>query len=233
MTQPVCVVVGVGPGNGAAIAHQFSQDGYRVAVLARRQAYVEELAASLKDGKGYVCDVTDSARIREVFRQITQDLGPIETLVFNAGSGKFLSFEETTLEDLESTWQINVRGFFVAAKEVVPAMLEAGRGNIMVIGATASLRGKAKTLPFASAKSAQRIMLQSMARGLGPQGIHVGYVIVDGFVDSGAAREMSPQMQDDDFIKPANVASTVAYLCQQPRSAWTFEITVRPARENW
>jgi len=233
MSDRVCVVIGVGPKNGASIAKKFSDEGYKVAVLARSVDYVQELASSLKDAKGYVCDVTNVEMITNVFQQIKSELGSIHTLVYNAGGGQFIDFDETTVEILEKNWEINVRGCFAAAKQAVPDMRETGGGNIIVIGATASLRGKATALPFASAKSAQRIMLESMARKLGPEGIHVGYLILDGFVFSDFAKGLSPDKADEDFIHPEAVAEGVYYLSTQPRTTWTFEMILRPSREDW
>jgi NADP-dependent 3-hydroxy acid dehydrogenase YdfG len=133
----------------------------------------------------------------------------------------------------ESAWRINTLGAFLVAREVIPRMKAAGRGTIVFIGATASRRGGAKTAAFASAKAAQRSLAQSMARSLGPLGIHVALAIIDGVIDSPQARSQLPEKPDSFFLKPDAIAETVYFLTQQKKSAWTFELEVRPFAENW
>ena len=136
-------------------------------------------------------------------------------------------------EDLETSWRVNTLGCVIAAKQVIPAMRQAGAGNIDVIGATASLRGGARAAPFASSKAAQRSLAQSMARHLGPDGIHVAYVIIDGVIDLERTRTHMPDKPDDFFLQPAHIAEAVYYLSRQPRSSWTFELDVMPFGEKW
>ena len=233
MSDPVCAVVGVGPGNGAAFARKFSAEGYRVALLARNEAYLAELAGKIENSKAYGHDVTDIDRTAEVFSRIKGELGPVEVLVYNAGAGHFKNVEEATVEDFETDWRVNALGCFVAAQQVIPDMRAAKGGNIVVIGATASLRGTARFAPFASSKAAQRNLAQSMARHLGPEGIHVSYVIIDGVIDLQRTRQRMPDMADDFFLNPTDIASSVFFLTTQPRSAWTFELDVRPFGEKW
>ena len=233
MNRAVCVIVGVGPGNGAATARRFSAEGYAVALLARSTDYSSQLAAELEGSRAYACDVTDADQIRDAFTAIRVDLGEVDTLNYNAGSGVFGSIEDTTAADFETAWRINALGAFVAAGEVIPAMKEAGRGNIIFTGATASLRGGGNFATFASAKAAQRSLAQSMARHLGPSGLHVAIVIVDGVIDLPRTREMMPDRPDDAFLAPDAIADTIYRLTQQDRSAWTFELDVRPYSESW
>lgn len=233
MNDSVCAVVGVGPGNGAAFARHFAKEGHAVALLARQSDTIGALATELPRARAYSCDVTAPGDIEDSFGAIASELGPIETLVYNAGSGMWGNIEEISAEQLENSWQINTRGLFQATRQVLPAMVEAGRGNIVVIGATASLRGGANFAAFASAKAAQRSLAQSMARHLGPKGIHVSLVIIDGVVDIPRTREMFPDRADDSFLKPEHIADTVYQLTRQPASAWTFEVDLRPATENW
>ena len=233
MTKPVCVIVGVGPGNGASFARKFHQQGYQVVILARNEAYLAELSRQLDGAPFYSCDVTKVTRVESVFQKILRQFGEVDTLIYNAGAGQFKNVEDTTVEELERSWQINTLGCFVACKQLLPAMIDAGRGNFVVIGATASLRGSANAAPFASAKAAQRSLAQSMARHLGPKGIHVSYVIVDGVIDLPRTRKHLADMPDEFFLKPDDIAQSVFTLVRQPRSAWTFELDLRPFGEKW
>ena len=234
MSKPVCVVIGAGPGNGAAFGRKFVDAGYRVALLARSADKVQTMAAELgDDARGYGYDAVDAAAADAVFSRIVEELGPVDTLVYNAGSGSFKSIDEATIDDFENGWRTNTLGCVIAAKKVIPGMREAGGGNIVIIGATASLRGGARAAPFASAKAAQRSLAQSLARQLGPDGIHVSYVIIDGVIDLERTRARMPDKPDDFFLQPDHIANAVHFLVSQPRSAWTFELDVRPFGERW
>lgn len=233
MSKAVCAVVGVGPGNGAAFAHKFASEGYDVALLARSQDYLRELEGRIPGARGFVYDVTDVGQAREVFERIKGEMGPVAVLVYNAGSGLFGSIDDTTPEAFEASWRVNALGCLACAKQVIPDMRKAEAGNIIVIGATASLRGGAGFTAFASAKAAQRSLAQSMARHLGRDRIHVSYVIIDGVVDLERTRQMLPDKPDDDFLKPDDIAESVFSLTRQPPSAWTFELDLRPFGEKW
>lgn len=236
MTTPaplVCVVVGVGPGNGTALARRFAAEGRAVALLARSTETTKPLAASLPYARAYACDVTDPAAIAETFATIRDELGPVETLLYNAGPGCWGTPEETTIEQMEEAWRINALGLLLASQQVIPTMKEAGRGTILVTGATASRRGGARFTAFASAKAAQRSLAQSMARHLGSKGIHVALLIVDGVVDLPYTREMMEGKPDEFFMQPDDIAQVAWDTCQQSRSAWSFEVEVRPFCEVW
>jgi NAD(P)-dependent dehydrogenase (short-subunit alcohol dehydrogenase family) len=233
MTKPVCVVVGVGPGNGAAFARRFDRDGYAVALLARSEDYSRQLASGLADSRAYACDVGDAASVKTTFDAIAKDLGTPAVVIYNAGSGVFGGFADITAADFETAWRVNTLGAFLVAKQVVPAMEQAGAGSFIIIGATASRRGGAKTIAFAPAKAAQRSFAESLARQLGPQGIHVALIIIDGVVDLARTRARMPDKPDSFFVKPDDVAGTAAMLVAQPRSAWTFELEARPFGETW
>src|SRR3954470_9444671 len=147
MAKPVCAVVGIGPGNGAAFARRFAADGYAVALLARSPGLSRELAAELPGARAWECDVGDAASVQRAFDAIRGELGDPEVAIFNAGSGLFGSFDDVTADDFEASWRVNALGMFLDAKQVVPAMQRPGRGNFVVIGATASrpaLRGGAR-----------------------------------------------------------------------------------------
>ena len=233
MSKPVCVIIGVGPGNGASFARKFAAGGYEVALCARNEAYLNELAADIAGTHVYPYDVCATDAATGVFDRIRQDLGPVAVLAYNAGTGDFINIDKTTVEGLQLAWEVNTRGLFVATQQVLPDMRKAGGGNIVVRGATASLRGGANAAPFASAKAAQRSLTQSMARHLGPEKIHVSYVIIDGVIDIPYIREMIPDKPAEFFLPPDAIADAVFYLTQQPQGAWTFELDVRPFGEKW
>lgn len=233
MSKPVCVVFGVGPGNGASFARRFSAEGRAVALLARGSDFTTALAAELPDAGAYACDATDPAAIDAVFGEIEAEFGPVETLIYNAGSGIWGTVEEVSPEDFEAAWRTNCLGLYHAARRVIPGMKAAGRGNIFVVGATASLRGGARFTAFASAKAAQRNLAQSMARHLWPDGIHVALLIIDGVIDLPRTRQRLPDKPDEFFLDPDEIAAVVWNTTRQNRSAWSFEVEVRPFRENW
>ncbi len=233
MASPVCVVTGVGPGNGAAFSRRFTSAGYRVAMLARSQERVEELEASIPGTKGLAVDVGDEASVREAFARIRTELGPVGVLIHNAGSGAFATWADTTPEQFETAWRTNALGLLLCGREVTPDMAKAGRGSIVVIGATASRRGGPITAAFAAAKAAQRSLAESMARSLWPQGIHVAYLVIDGVIDIPRTRAFFKDKPDDFFLEPDDIADTVYHLVTQPRSAWSFEVDVRPFGEKW
>ena len=232
-TSPVAAIVGVGPGNGAAIARTFSEAGYRVALMARSETLIAPLAAELAGALAVRCDVTDAASIEQAFTVIETRMGPVDTLIYNAGSGVWGTFDDVDAAALESSWRINALGLFNCARQVTATMKAAGRGNILVVGATASRRGAAGAAAFAPAKAAQRTLAESMARHLGPSGIHVALVIIDGRVDAPKARKASPEKPDWFFVKPRAVAKNLLWLARQDRSAWSFEIEARPYAEKW
>jgi len=233
MTKPVCAVVGVGPGNGAALAKRFSSEGFGVALLARTLGLTTELAAQLPDARAYACDVTDPPSVEHTFGAIQRELGQIEVLVYNAGSGVWGTVDEIKPRDLESAFRVNASGLLACAQAVIAPMRANGKGSIVVIGATASRRGVPRTAAFAPAKAAQRSLAESMARHLWPAGIHVSLIIVDGVVDLPRTREWMKDKPDSFFIQPNDIAATAFHLTRQPRSAWSFEVEARPFGESW
>ena len=231
--RKVCAVVGVGPGNGAAFARRFAAEGFAVALLARGTGFTGELAKRLPGARAYACDVTDAESVARVFDAIGADLGPVEVLVYNAGSGFFGTVEEVSPADFEASFRVNALGALLAAKQVIPAMKRAGRGNIVFIGATASRRGVARTAAFAPAKAAQRSLAESMARHLWPAGVHVSLIVVDGVVDLPRTRGFLKDKPDSFFIQPDDVAEIALRLTEQHPSAWSFEVEARPFGESW
>ena len=233
MNKGVCVVVGAGPGNGAAIGAEFATAGYRVALCARNKNRLNEMAEKIPGASTYAYDVKDTAVAPEVFTRIRQEIGPVNVLIYNAGAGAFANIDDATPEDFQSAWEVNCRGLFIAVKEVLPDMRAAGKGSIVIIGATASIKGGANFTPLASAKAGQRGLAQSLARYLGPERIHVSYVILDGVINLQRTRQMMPDRTDEFFLEPEQIAKTVFFLAQQLPQAWSFELDLRPFGEKW
>ena len=231
--RPVCAVVGVGPGNGEAIARRFAADGYAVALMARGAELTAELAAELPGAEAYACDVTEAASVGRAFAAIRSDLGDVDALIYNAGSGVWGNVEEIKAEDLERSWRVNTLGLSLSGREAIPAMRRRGQGAIIVVGATASRRGAAGAAAFAQSKMAQRALTESMARHLWPAGVHVALIVVDGVVGGPVTRTRFTDRTDDFFIDPAGVAAIAADLVKQDRAAWSFEVEARPFKEKW
>lgn len=233
MSSKVCAVLGAGPGNGAAIAGKFANEGYKVAICARDEDRLQDIASGIPDTVTYRYDVQDLPSADAVFGQIQKDLGPVDTMIYNAGAGQFANIDDATVEGFQSAWEVNARGLFAASKSALPQMRSLGGGSIIVIGATASVKAGANFTPFASAKFAQRALAQSMAKHLGPEKIHVAYVLIDGVIDLERTREFLPDKPDEFFLDPAQIADSVYFLSQQQPQAWTFELDLRPFGEKW
>ena len=233
MTKPVCAIVGIGPGNGAALARRFAAAGYAIAMMSRQTDLSAQLAAELGDARAYACDVADAASVAGAFERTRGDLGDVDVLVFNAGSGTWGTIEEISPEAFEAAWRVNALGLLLSAQQVIPAMKRKGAGGIVVIGATASRRGMPRTTAFAPAKAAQRSLAEAMARHLWPAGIHVALIIIDGVIGLERTRMAMPDKPDDFFVEPDDIAETVFWLTQQSRSAWSFEVEARPFAEKW
>jgi NAD(P)-dependent dehydrogenase (short-subunit alcohol dehydrogenase family) len=232
MSEKVCAVVGIGPGNGQAFARRFAASGHAIALLSRSTEYSSSIAAELGPARAYACDVTDPDAVAAAFAKVRADMGDVETLLYNAGSGVFGTFDEVDDAGFELAWRSNVMGLLACVRAVVPPMLDRGAGNIIISGATDSLRGKPFTTAFAAAKAGQRSLAQSLARQLGPAGIHVALVIIDGVIDLPRTRERFDK-PDEFFLKPEDIAATVHHIATQAPSAWSFEVDVRPYAEQW
>jgi len=229
--KPVAVVVGVGPGLGGALARRFAADGYAVACLARSEEAARGLAEEI-GGRAFAADATDPASLRAALAAVRETLGPVHTLLWNVGSGVFGDVDQIGLDALELALGTNATGLFVAVQDCLADLRRAG-GNVIVTGATASLRGKPFTTAFAAGKAAQRSLVESFARKLWPEGIHVALIVVDGMVGGAAAKQRFPGKDEDSFIHPEAYADAAAFLCRQHRSAWTFQLEVRPSVESW
>ena len=233
MEKKVCVIIGVGPGNGAAFATRFSKEGYHLALLARSSDLINHLAKELGNANAYECDVSNEDSIHKTCNKIKQELGRVDVVIYNAGSGSWGNIEEINPQNFELNWRVNTFGLMLMSQHVIPIMKKEGTGSIIVIGATASRRGGIKTASFAPAKAAQRCLAESMAKYLGPFGIHVALIIIDGVVGLPKTRERMPDKPDNFFVKPEDVANNVFWLTQQSPSTWSFEVEIRPFGEVW
>ena len=232
MSQKVCIVTGVGPGTGAAIARRFANT-YQVAMLARNAERLAAFAAQVPNAHAYPCDVTDADALAATVAALRGDLGAPEVVVHNAVGGAFGEFMDIDAAVLERNFAVNTVALLRLAQLVAPAMIERGAGAILCTGNTSAYRGKPTFAGFAPTKAAQRILAESMARSLGPKGIHVAYVAIDAVIDLAWTRRRSPDAPDAFFCKPDDIAGEVWHLAHQPRSAWSFDVTIRPFGERW
>jgi short-subunit dehydrogenase len=233
MNAPVCLISGVGPGTGSALAKRFSEGGYRVALLARSEERLAALEKQLSNVKGYGCDVSDPAQIEAVASAVERDLGNPSVVIHNAVGGAFGTFREIDPSILNRNFQVNTMGLLYLARRFSPAMVDAGNGAIVATGNTSALRGKPGFAGFAPTKAAQRILAEAMARELGPQGVHVSYVIVDAVIDLEWTRKRFQDRADEFFIKPRAIADEIWHVVHQDRSAWSFNVELRPFGEIW
>lgn len=233
MEQPICVVTGVGPGTGTALARRFANGGYRVALLARNEQRLAELANQLPNTHPYPCDVSDPSQVEAVAGAIERDLGAASVVIHNAVGGAFGSFQDIKPEVLNHNFQVNTMGLLYLAQRFAPTMIKAGKGAIMVTGNTSALRGRAAFAGFAPTKAAQRILAEAIARDLGPKGIHVAYLVIDAVIDVPWARERFKDKPNDFFIQPTAIADEIWHVTHQDRCAWSFNVELRPYAENW
>ena len=229
MAGKVCVVVGVGPGLGMGCVRKWIAEGFKVAMVSRTESKLAALAAQTPGSFPFAADVTSPQSLTSALEAIEKQLGDIHTVVYNAGSGVFGPYTSVSHDKLDQSMKTNVNGLLTVAQHVGPKMTARGEGIFAVTGATASLRGKPMTPGFATAKAAQRMLTQSLARDLGPKGVHCFYVIVDGGIgkDSGDVGENSSKMDPD------AIAQTYWDMASQPKNCWSEEIDVRPWVENW
>jgi NAD(P)-dependent dehydrogenase (short-subunit alcohol dehydrogenase family) len=230
---PVVVISGVGPGTGAAVTRRFAAGGYAVAMLARNLERLDQLAAEIPNAHAYPCDVTDEAAIDAALTDIRSDLGLPTVLIHNAVGGAIGNFLTIDPAVLNRNFQINTMGLLYLARRLAPDMIEAGRGAIVVTGNTSSIRGRANFAGLAPTKAAQRILAESMARELGPRGVHVAHVLIDAVIDLEWTRRRWADAPDDFFMKPSAIADEIWHVTHQDRSAWSFNVELRPFGETW
>lgn len=232
MSAKVALVVGAGPGLGSAVARRFAQAGMTVAVARRSKDKLTALAEEI-GGRAYGCDATDPRAVDGLFDAIAADLGAPSVVVFNAGAFRPGSILEIEPEDFERCWRIGCLGGFLVGQAAARRMVESGGGTIIFTGATAALRGSAKFANLAVPKFGLRALAQSMARELGPKGIHIAHVIIDGQIAADRDGYRSDERGEDAVLAPAAIAEAYYTLFTQDRSAWTLEMDLRPWGESF
>jgi NAD(P)-dependent dehydrogenase (short-subunit alcohol dehydrogenase family) len=243
--KPVALVIGAGDATGGAIARRFAREGYAACVTRRHldklQPLLDEIKAAGGEAHGFASDARKEEEVIALVEQIESTIGPIEVLVFNIGANAPSSVLEETARKYFKIWEMACFGGFLNAREVAKRMVaregDGPKGTIIFTGATASLRGSANFAAFAGAKHALRALAQSMARELGPRGIHVAHVVVDGAIDTEFIRENFPQRYElkdqDGILNPDHIADNYWMLHRQPRDAWTHELDLRPWMETF
>lgn len=235
------IVIGAGDALGGAIARRFAKGGL-VAVPSRRKIkplgeLVAQIEAQGGEAEGIPCDARDEDAVIALFERVEEEIGTVEALVFNTGAQHRSSILEMTTRIYRQVWESAALAGFITGREAARRMALRGRGTIIFTGATASVRGGANFASFASAKHALRALAQSMARELGPMGVHVGHIIVDGMIDSQAVREKFPEetdaLPDGGMLNADHIAEAYWAMHTQPKDAWTFEIDIRPSVERW
>ncbi|MHB8668448.1 MAG: SDR family oxidoreductase [Burkholderiales bacterium] len=235
------LVVGAGDATGGAIARRFAREGY-IACVTRRQAdklapLVARIEAEGGKAHAFGSDARKEDEVIALFARIEKEVAPIEVAVFNIGANVRFPIAETTARVYYKVWEMGCFGGFLVGREAARVMLPRARGSIFFTGATASLRGGNGYAAFAGAKHALRALAQSMARELGPKGIHVAQIIVDAAIDTEFIRDNFPQRyalkQQEGIVNPEAIAESYWQLHRQPRNAWTHEMDLRPWIEPW
>jgi NAD(P)-dependent dehydrogenase (short-subunit alcohol dehydrogenase family) len=241
MDSKVALVIGAGEATGGAIARRFAREGF-VACVTRRSAeklkpLVERIEAEGGRARAFGSDARKEEQVAALVETVEREVGPIEVAVFNVGGNVRFPIRETTSRVYHKVWEMGCFAGFLVGREVAKVMVPRGRGSIFFTGATASLRGSAGFAAFAGAKHALRALAQSMARELGPQGIHVAHVVVDAAIDTPFIRENLPERyalkEKDGIVNPESIAEAYWQLHRQPRNAWTHELDLRPWMERW
>ncbi|MDA1100068.1 MAG: SDR family NAD(P)-dependent oxidoreductase [Proteobacteria bacterium] len=233
MSKPVALVAGVGRGTGGAVARRFAAAGYRVALLARSEGRLKEFEAELAGSLAIPCDLTDLAAVNSALARCREELGEPDVVIHNAARGTHGTFMDIDPADVEENFRVNTMSLLYLARAAAPAMIKRGKGAIIITGNTSALRGKATFAGFAPTKAAQRILAEAIARDLGPKGIHVAYVVIDAVIDLRWTRRRNPELKDEDFALPDDLAESIYQISQQPRSAWSFNVELRPFKETW
>ena len=240
-TQKVALVAGVGDGLGGAVARRFAAAGFTAVLVARSAERLARIAVSIEAAGGRAfaraADIREEAEVVKLFGEVESGIGPIAVAVANTGSNYRNSILDTPADMFEKVWRLSCYAGFLVGREAARHMVPRGHGTILFTGASASLRGAANFAAFAAGKGGARLVAQSMARELGPRGIHVASVIIDGMIDSARVRENFPERvaekPADGMLKPEDIAETYFQIHQQARSAWTFEVDLRPWAEKF
>ena len=226
------VITGVGPGLGAALVRKFAREGCRVAMFARSRDYLEQLVAENRKSKllAVPTDISDTDQVRRGFARLRKELGPVDILINHASASAWSGISKMTPEKFERAWRVTTFGAFLCCQEATRDMIARKSGAILFTGATSSIRGRKGALDFSSAKFALRGLADSLARELWPQNIHVAHIIIDGVINRSSG---SKKKGADPSLDPDDIAETYWALVEQKSSAWTFELEVRPSREDF
>ncbi|PAU53049.1 SDR family oxidoreductase [Pseudomonas indica] len=235
------LVMGAGDATGGAVAKRFAREGYVACVARRHSEKLEPLVQAIESAGGqaraFGCDARQEDQVRDLIETIERDIGPLEAVVFNIGANVRFPLLETTERVYRKVWEMAALAGFLTGREAARAMLPRGRGTIIFTGATASLRGRDGFAAFAGAKFALRALAQSMARELGPQGIHVAHPVIDGAIDTAFIRDNFPEMyqrkERDGILEPDHIAEIYWQIHGQPRDCWVHEMDLRPWLENF
>ena len=228
------VIAGVGPGLGESLARKSVDEGCQVGLFARSADYLDDLAADLGDDALAVpTDITDPEAVDAGFEAVRDAFGPVDVLVNHASGGSWKGLQDISREEFEQAWRVSSYGALCCSQQAVDDMLAGDGGTIIFTGATSALRGRDGALGFSAAKFANRGMAESMARELGPEGIHVAHVVIDGQIRSPGVVERSPGRDAEEFLDPDAIAETYWELVEQDRSAWTLEVDLRPYVEEF
>ena len=240
--QQAALIVGAGDATGGAIARRFAREGFYTCVV-RRSAdklapLISQIEAEGGHARGFGTDARKEDEVVALVDTIEREVGPIEVFVFNIGANVPCSILDETARKYFKIWEMACLAGFLTGREVAKRMVERGHGTIIFTGATAGLRGSANFAAFAGAKHALRALAQSMARELGPRGLHVAHVVVDGAIDTQFIRELMPQVYAErlplgGILNPDHIAENYWTLHRQPRDAWTHELDLRPYMEKW
>ncbi|MBL0114673.1 MAG: SDR family oxidoreductase [Sphingomonadales bacterium] len=241
--SPAAVIIGAGDATGGAIARAFAAEGLTACVnrRSRNAEQLERLAQSIRDNghkaRAFPGDARDEAEMVAVFDRVEAEVGPIEVAVFNIGANVQFPIVETTTRVYTKVWEMACLGGFLMGREAARHMIPRGRGTILFTGATASIRGGSGYAAFSGAKAALRMLAQSMARELGPKGIHVAHTVIDGGIDTEFIKGRHPAFDEakaaELILSPEAIAANYVMLHKQPRSAWTHELDLRPWGEKW
>ena len=232
MSREVCLVTGVGPGTGRALVERFAQT-YDVAMLARSTERLNEIEQAIANTKAYPCDVSDTEQLKATLKRVRTELGAPSIVIHNAVGGAFGDFLSIDPDVLNRNFQINTMALLHLAQATAPQMIEQGHGAILCTGNTSAYRGVENFAGFAPTKAAQRILCESMARHLGPKGVHVAFVAIDAVIDVPWTRKRFADKPDDFFCHPRDISDECYHVAHQARSAWTFNVLIRPFGENW
>ena len=242
-SRGACLVVGVGEGVGGAIAKAFAAEGYAVCMTRRARnldqldSLADEIRAAGGTAHAFGVDAREEDEVIALFDRIEAEVGPLEVVVFNIGANVRFGIVETTSRVFTKVWEMACFAGFLAGREAARVMAPRGRGSILFTGATASIRGRDGFAAFAAAKAGLRAVAQSMSREMGPKGIHVAHVVVDGAIDGNFTRanrtDVEGLLAADAILKPEQIAANYVWLHNQQRSAWTHEVDLRPWSESW